>query len=257
VSSGQTRTLTTTPAGIIGDFVWRADGRAVRAIESAVVPSQSGGSHNDGSPQPGPPISVVEIDLNGSERSLRNISAEFPWATDARMISDRVAMVGDGHVRIVSVPIEGEARQVPIPIADAGVRIADSGHSGDGNWAFGKIITKNPETDLLIMSTTGGSTRRVHLPVESGNNGAAIHSDGQHMIVIGRKPAETALTIFLVPFDGSAPREFGGIPGHLSRYYGGTLSPDGKLLAFTTEGAHTSTFSEIDFGPALQAIGKR
>jgi hypothetical protein len=58
-------------------------------------------------------------------------------------------------------------------------------------------------------------------------------------------------------FEGGAPREFKGIPGHLSQDYGGTISPDGKLLAFTTDGSHTSTFSEIDFGPALQAIGKR
>ena len=40
---------------------------------------------------------------------------------------------------------------------------------------------------------------------------------------------------------------------------GGLLapSPDGKLLAYTSDGPYTSKIFEIDFGPALQAIMKR
>jgi hypothetical protein len=174
VRSGQTRALTTTRdfvwrsdgTAVIGDFVWRADGQAIRAIKSPVVAT-------------GPrTMGIVEIDLSGAERLLRDIAREFPWATGARMISDGVATVDDGHGRIVAVPIQGAAQQVSRPLADAGDQVAYAGHSSDGHWAFGKIVTRSPATDLLIMSTTHDATRRVHLPVESGNNGVPCTQTG-------------------------------------------------------------------------------
>lgn len=157
------------------------------------------------------------------------------------------------------MPIErGAARQVPMPIADSGVRIGYSGHSRDGKWAFGEVIARSPLTDLVIMSTTRDSTRIVHLPFESAHRGVAMLPDEQHIIVAGRTPGDTTLKIFAMPLDGGALRELGRIPGRLSQYGGTlTLSPDGKQVAFTTEGRYTSRILEVDFGRSLQVIGTR
>lgn len=244
VNSGQTRILSRSLGEGIGDFVWRADGKAIIAsrLRERTPPWRLG---------------IFEVRLDGTERLLRDLSAELPWALRAIVISDRVVMARDGNIKIVSMPIEGgAAREVSVPIADSGARIAYSGHSRDGQWTFGEIIGDGPLTDLLIMSTTGESTRLVHLPFKSAHRGIAMLPDRQHIIIGGRKPGDTATKIFVVPLDGSAPREFGGLPGNLSGTL--TLSPDGKQLAFTTtEGRYTSKILEVDFAPSLQVIGKR
>jgi Tol biopolymer transport system component len=83
-----------------------------------------------------------------------------------------------------------------------------------------------------------------------------IFPDGQHVACVGRPENEGSTNkLYLVPLDGTPTRQIGEIP----RGSGGLLapSPDGKLLAYTSDGPITSTILQIDFGPALQAIATR
>jgi len=245
VRSGTLRILTTSPGEGLGGFAWRSGG-------SAIVTSRL----RERAPPWG--LSILEVRLDGTERLLRDLSAEVPWALGAIVVSDRIALARDRNARIVSIPTEGGAmREVPMPVADSGARISYSGSSPDGKWIFGEIVGGGPKTDLLIMSTSGEPGRIIQLPFESAHRGVAILPDGRHIIVAGRTPGDLTLKIFAVPLEGGAPREFGGIPGH--QFTGViTLSPDGKQVAFTTtERRYTSTIFEVDFAPSLQVIGKR
>ena len=245
LNSGRTRIVVTSLGEGIGDFAWRSDGNTIVAsrLRERTPPWRFG---------------IFEVQLDGTERLLHDLSAELPWALGAIVISEHVAIASDGHIRIVSMPIEnGAVRQVSIPIADSGARIGNSGHSPDGKWIFSEVVAGSPLTDLVIMSTAGDSTRIVHLPFQSAHCGVAMLPDGQHIIGAGRTPGDSTLKIFVVLLNGGAPREFGGIPGHQCRGRL-TLSPDGRQVAFTTtEGRYTSTILEVDFGPSLQAIANR
>lgn len=244
VRSGHIRILTTSPGEGIGEFVWRSDGSAILASRLRERMPPWG-------------LSIFAVRLDGTQRLLHDLSAELPWARGAHVASEGVALAGDGTTRIASMPIEGgAARDVPIPIAYSAARMAYSGNSPDGRWIFGEITEGSPRTHLLVMSTAGDSTRIVTLPFESAHRGVAILPDGQHVVVAGRALGDASLRIFVVPLDGGVPREFGGIPGH--EFSGQiALSPDGRLVAFTTsENRYTSTIIEVDFGPSLGAIKK-
>jgi Tol biopolymer transport system component len=242
LNSGQLRVLATSLGEGLGEFAWRSDGKAI--ITSRL---------RERAPPWG--LSILEVGLDGTERTVRDLSTEDPWARGAIVISDRFAWVGDGSGRIVSVPIADKTHTVSGQIADAGVRVRYTGTSRDGTQVFGE--TDGPQTDLLIMSSSGDPTRTIHLPFESAHRGVAMLPDGHHVIVAGRKPGDPALKIFVVPLDGGALRQFAGIPGHqLTGMI--TLSADGTQVAFTTTaGRWVSTILEVDFGPSLAAIDKR
>ena len=164
----------------------------------------------------------------------------------------------DGNLRVASMPVDaGSAREASVPGASSGVRIEIVGRSPDGKWVFGEFVADGSRTDLLVMSTTGEPTRVVRLPFESAHRGVAMLPDGQHIVLAGTTSRDRTTKIFVVPLDGTAPREFGGIRGSLSPSGGLlTLSPNGRQLAFTiTEGRYTSNILEVDFGPSLAAIG--
>ena len=244
VKSGQTRVLATASSSI-GDFVWRSDGKAIRAVKYAEVPT-------------GPrTASIVEIDVDGTERPLRNISAEFSnKMTEVVFSSDREAVVKmtvDKQIEQHVVPLDGgTARRLPDPGTEPGSRIGGTLVAGN-RLLIGQVDARGESRVIKILSTVDDSTRTLRLPFD-GHHGVP-YPDGKQIVNVGKATGDSVWKLFLVPLDGSATRLLGEIP----RGTGGLLapSPDGKLLAYTSDGRYTSKIHEIDFGPALQAIVKR
>jgi Tol biopolymer transport system component len=266
VSSGQTRVLATSSERI-GRFVWRSDGNAIRATKRTVFPI--------GSPSQ---WRIVEIPLNGPERLLRDISTEFPNVNEVVFTSDREAVVrvatGASTERFL-VPLDGgAARRLPDPGTEPGSR------------AGGTLVAGNqlliPQVDaadsrslgarvIKVLSTVGDPTRTLRLPFMPASSFAGWSSrsyhivvlpDGKQVVSVGKVTGESVYKLFLVPLDGSATRLIGELPnrkGVLVPFGDWPLapSPDGKLLAYTSDGPSTSKIHEIDFGPALQSIMKR
>jgi Tol biopolymer transport system component len=240
VNSGQTRVLLTSSA-VIGSFVWRSDGSAIRAAKGNAVPT-------------GWDWTTVEISLNGTERPLRDISAEFPRAGFV-FASDHAVIVRTADRKTRSlVPLDGgAARQLQDLGGEPGVRIGNGTLVVGDQLLVGQIDASGEARAIKILSTVGDATRTLAIPF-NGHHGVA-HPDGKHIINVGKAAGDKLWKLFLVPLDGSASRLVGEIP----RGTGGrlALSPDGKLLAYTSDGIPTSKIHEIDFSPALEAILKR
>lgn len=103
------------------------------------------------------------------------------------------------------------------------------------------------------MPTGGDSLRTVRLPfvLDRLFKNPIVHADGREVILVGRRPAETASKIFSMPLDGSVPRVLATLPEPLT---GATLalSPDDSTLAYSVEGAPSSTIYELDASPLLK-----
>jgi Tol biopolymer transport system component len=253
VTSGQTRVLASASPGMFGDFVWRSDGKAIR-VQKVGRAGLGGGA------------SIVEIDVDGTERLVRDIAAELPKINGAylSLYSEVVVQVAankainrnvpDRNVvdRYV-VPLDGgTVRKLLNPAMEPGNRLG--GTQIDGNWLrYGQIDSRGEARTITFVSTVGEATRTLHLPF-NGHHGAN-YPGGKQLLNVGKATGDTLWKIFLVPLDGSTPRLLGEIPGGT----GGPLaaSPDGRFVAYTSEGRYTSKIHEVDFGPALQAIGKR
>jgi Tol biopolymer transport system component len=243
VNSGQTRVLTTSAAEI-GRFVWRSDGNAIRTVKRSVA-------------APGSPsrVTIVEIPLNGPERVLLDMSKEFPKMRSFVFMSDRavgVSLTTDQSSEWFMAPLDGgSALRLPNPI-DPGSRAG--GFLAAGNRLLvGQVDARGEARVIKILSTVGDPTRTLRLPF-NGHHGVP-HPDGRQIINVGKATGDSVWKLFLVPLDGSATRVIGEIP----RGTGGLLapSPDGKLLAYTSDGLPTTKIHEIDFGPVFQAIVKR
>jgi Tol biopolymer transport system component len=248
VASGQTRVLTTSSAGI-GRFVWRSDGNAVRAIKGTVVPRGSL-----------PRYSVVEIPLNGPERQLSDISADFPKVNGGLVFTSDSAVVAtvtdQNKTERFLVPLNGGVtRRLPDPGTDPGSRIGGTLVAGD-RLLLAEVDAKGEARVIKILSTAGDPTRTLRLPF-SGSRGVVL-PNGQQIVSVGKATGDSVDKLFLVPLDGRATRLIGDIPPRTS-FLGGLLvpSPDGKLLAYTSEGSFTSKILEVDFSPAFREIMKR
>ena len=254
VASGETRALATasTPNSGYGRFVWRSDGSAIRSIKRADAPSESGRSR----------YSVVEIPLNGPERLLRDISAEVPNATGPfAFISDRAVIATvtaeQGTERFL-VPLDGGAvRRLPDPGAEPGLRLGGPPLVAGNRLLFGFGSSRSHTTVVRILSTVGDATRTLRLPLDVPN--AVVLPDGQNIVSIGKRTGDSVWNVFLVPLDGSAMRLIGEMDRGTGRGTGGLLapSPDGTMLAYTSEGLRTTKVFDIDFSPALQEILQR
>jgi Tol biopolymer transport system component len=248
VTTGRTRVLTTSSAPLgYGRFVWRSDGNAVRAMKRKDAPTELPARY-----------SVVEIPLNGPERELRDISAEFPEAVPPFFfISDLAVMVTVSGVKTTErflVPLDGgSARRLPDPALEPGTRTGNGALVAGDRVLVGQVDARGEARVIKILSTAGDATRTLRIPF-NGHHGV-LHPDGKQIINVGKATGDSVWKLFLVPLDGSATRLIGEIP----RGTGGLLapSPDGKLLAYTSDGSVTSKILEIDFAPALQAIVKR
>ena len=150
VNSGQTRVLTTSPA-IIGRFMWRSDGSAIRALKQTVVPIESRSQW-----------SIVEIPLNGTEQPLRDISAEFPNVTGVAFASERAAVAtvtADGKTERFLVPLDaGPARRLPDPGSEPDLRTGGPGLAAGNRMTFAQVNERGEAQAIKIVSTVDDST---------------------------------------------------------------------------------------------------
>jgi dipeptidyl aminopeptidase/acylaminoacyl peptidase len=260
VASGETRILASISSGIFGGFAWRLDGKAIRARRSPLTPKGGLSSHSYvGSSWL---TNIVEIDLDGAERLLRDISPEFREPT-------RIGYSGDRDV-VLAVKSGADTDRFLVPLDGGAARRLERLPEPSGNrlpaalgWPIARnrlLVQSRPEVPVVsILSTAGGSTSVVRLP--AGTLNWRPHSDGEHILATVGAAGQAAHKIVLVPLDGTAPRSI----GELLRITGpgGTFptpltpSPDGKLIAYTAGGVSTTKIFEVDFTPALQAIATR
>jgi Tol biopolymer transport system component len=238
LSSGKTRAVYSAgPNEWIPDYMWRADGKAIVLVKHAA---------EDGNFR----AEVHEAGLDGTKRKLRDIGAEFP--SRAYFISDRLLVGGTASERFV-IPTRGGG---PQKLPGTGRRGPSPGVSGDGRSLLFPIPGPTGRiTSVELMTSVGESVRTLNLPFEGTCCWhAPFHPDGRHLILGGRIPGESESKIFLVPLNGDAPRVLSQSPRLISTIY---ISPDGKSLVFTSEGAPTSTIYELDMTALLQSVVKR
>ncbi len=240
LTSGETRVVAPIRGAILA-FEWRTDGGAIRVLK------RGRGL-----------LSIVEIDLEGAERLLRDVSAEFPGARGAVITSDQdavVAVSNNGRIEWFLVPLgAGAARQLPDPGSEPGLRpVILPGPLAVNRFAYSLYDGRGQFSAIKFVSTVGDSTRTLRLPL-GVTNLALMGPD--NIVVVSGNAGDSSQSLFLVPIEGGAPRPLGEIGGRLD---GGRLasSPDGKLVAFGIEGGYTSQLHEIDFAPALRAILRR
>ena len=246
VETGSSRIVSSGgPYGANRDFTWRPDGQSIVVVKHSVPSDYTHGE-------------VYEVPLNGIERKLRDIGAEFPAWGVGGFVSDRLLVAGTQFAAELSVALIPTSSG-PLQILPGGARVGHAwpGASHDGKWIL--WLARNPAgrlANLEIMSTGGDSLRTLSLPIEiSSTKHVPFQPDDQHVILFGRTPGDQAFKVFLVPLAGGVPRVLATLPG---RPYDGRLdlSPDGKSLVFTTEGAPTSTIYELDLTPIIPAVRK-
>lgn len=174
VTSGETRVLTTATSRL-ESFVWRSDGKAIRALKATEAP--------DGRNR----WSVVEIPLNGPERQLRDISAEFPQPWNIVFVSDRevaLATAADKRIWYV-VPLDGgPARRLSDPgAAEPGLRMGGAMVAG-GRLLIAQVDGRVNEAKVITSLSLGGdSTRTMRLPFAIPN--ILVLPDGKQIVTVG------------------------------------------------------------------------
>lgn len=250
VASGATRVLVTSPREFYRHFQWRPDGKALRFITGAVARAGT---------REGPRI--VEVDLEGRERVLRDLSAEFPGMTGVFLGS---------HAAAVSVRVGENTERFAVPLGSgAARRLPDSPETralrGGGANAPGVLLSEESlalfapgengtVSAIHILSSAGEPPRTIRMPF--ANSAGTGYPDGKAVVVNGKVVGDSLHRFFFVSLEDGAQRMLGAVAG------GGpgvrlAASPDRKFVAYVHNGPYTSTIHEIDFGPAIRAIVRR
>ena len=251
-ATGRTHVVSSAPPdGAIQNFIWRPDGKSIVLIKQTmndavdIIQSERRLRRSE----------VYETLLDGTERKLRDIAAEFPDSRPGGFISDRLLVMGAPRWESAVISIAGGTAQ-KLPGTDH--RLPSPGVSTDGKWVLWLIRnTDGGITSVQLMTNEGDSLRTMNLPFEVDRRFpySAFLPDGQHVILVGKPPGEGTSKIFLVPLNGETPRVLTQVQGRLTGMF--DISPDGKTLVYTVEGTPTSTIYELDVTPILQSIGKR
>jgi Tol biopolymer transport system component len=247
LSTGVSRIVSSVSEGNFLAFIWRPDGKSLVVLKARSM--------------------LYEARLDGTERMLRDVGAEFRSGrvsgqapmTPRAFISDRLLIVGNASQQFVVPTDSGPPRLLP---AGTSPRVLRPGVSPSQPHEANRILwmvqnTGRPITSVDIMTSRGDSLRTLHVPIEIDRDAfhdSFFHPDGQHVVLVGKTPGDSVSKIFLVPLAGGAPRVLAPYTGQMIGRF--DLSPDGKSLAYTLQGAPTSTIFELDVSPILQSIRK-
>ena len=235
----------TSPNGV--SFIWRPDGKSLVVLKHSVSP-------------PDPHFSLCEARLDGTARWLRDLGAEFPvkGTRDGAFISDQLLVAGNALEQLLIPTGGGSATRLPV---GTGTRFSKPGVSpccpDQAKWILWLVQDGDrPITSVEVMTSSGDSVRTLNLPFEVDRrpNYDSFRADAGHIILVPNVPGESVSKIFLVPLNGGTPRVLTQFSGRLSARF--VVSPDGKSLVYSLEGAPTSKIYELDMTPILQSIGK-
>jgi Tol biopolymer transport system component len=253
VTSGTSRPLARFPTTNSVDFpgVWSPTGTLL-VTHYAPVATPGAKAH----------ASIVEISRDGTQRTLRDLSTEFPKLKHVYLSANRTALVSVGdsaRLQLYRVPIDGGAvHQIPVPAmpeSDLFVRWAAVGSS---DWFVAPLAKGGSVHAILAVSRSTDSVQIV--PVTPGiYHGAPVMvlPDQQHVALVGKTPGDTGLRIFSIPLGGGAVRTIGRVPGSIFQFGGNNaLSPDGRTLALITAGVSTTHLFDLDLTPILQSLGQ-
>ena len=233
LTSGKSRVLAYRP-GTSEGWIWRPDSKAVILARN-----------KDASDRPhsyDQKLAIYEVQLDGKERLLRDLTTEFPEYIGATFVSDRLLALGSRD-RYVTIPVEGgPVHALPVPAVgrNSGFNTSHTRYtSTDGRRLLVRTHVPGDRgaSAFEVMTSNGDSVRRVALPFV-GDPGArhrpVFIRGSEHAIFMAQAtPADPAQRFFLVPFDGSAPRRLATLPTEMPWYEQFKLSPDGSTLAYT------------------------
>ena len=81
--------------------------------------------------------------------------------------------------------------------------------------------------------------------------------DADHLLVIKGEPGRTDFPLYSLPFDGTAAKALGRVPGwQMGGGVSGNGVPDGKFFAFFSTGTPTSHIYDVDLSPIMQLVKK-
>jgi Tol biopolymer transport system component len=253
LTNGKSRVLAYRP-GTSEGWIWRPDSKAV------ILARNKDSSHRPHAFDQ--KLAIYEVQLDGTERLLRDLTTEFPEHIGATFVSDKLLVLGSRD-RYVVIPVDGgPARTLPVPGVgrNSGFNASHTRYSStDGRRLL--IRTHVPgdrgASAFEVMTSNGDSVRRVALPFV-GDPGARhrpvfVRGSEQAIFLAQATASDPAERLFLVPFDGGAPRLLATLPTPMPWYEQFKLSPDGTTLVYTIRApSFYATVYDLDLSNLLR-----
>jgi hypothetical protein len=239
LGTGQARALTTAP-GFAPQLIWRADGQAVRYTFNDSIN-----------------FSVRETTLAGADREVRVMGrvhanmgvvfADYNRAVTGLASANNTRRLIDltsGAERVLDVPTMGRKPNV----------------SPDGRWLAVTISTSTPQYQdaLRVVSLETGEGRTIPLGFNDADNrlmskGPVWHPDSKRVFLLGVPPnSSSEQRVYSVSLNGEGIRQLTTpVPGSFARTIG--VSPDGRTLVYSLNGAPKARLVEFDLAPLINA----
>ena len=242
LSTGRVRDLDTAIARTT--LRWRSDSKAI--LVDAGIPIAGGAKRT---------VAVVSIGLDGTSKTLRNVTSEYPDADHADPLNDREALVYGRAMspRFVVLPLNG-GRGSPASTDPNGVGRAGQPHVSLDGETISLFSRGSQETMKLVLYTRSGELiREVQTPFTSVDATHFAMPDRLHVFVAAHTSSDTVQRYYMLPLDGGAPHLLSSV-AHAATF-NNFFSPDGKTLVYASVVAKETRIDAVDFTPVLRAAG--
>ena len=258
LAAGTTRVLAAAvPGKRFYNIAWRPDGKAFYTLSATTAASQGSRHATD--------FAVVEVGLDGHQRVVRDLWAEFPSMWQAFLVSTKEVVLefGDsvsrGPTRILVVPLDGgAARPVLMPALKSGMwRSFVTGFS-ETRFTMDQVDASNKVAGIEMISLGAEATRVTPVPPNRYTvKFNQILPNGEQILRMGAE-ATGGYTLYSIATAGGAPRALLHTPLPIVGMsgWGSGLAPDGNRLAYFSKGPSISHVSDVDLSPILNLIKK-